>query len=90
MFSSTGDPAISNVVNAFQDKYPFIEVSVPCCLNSPTDVTTRALAEFRSGRSEIGVVETFISGINAMRMSNALTTFATPNSALQHPAGDRS
>ena len=82
VFSSTGDPAITKVVGAFVAKYPFLKVSVPCCLNSPTDVTTRALAEFKSGRSSIGVVETFVSGLNAMRMSRVLTTFTTPNSAL--------
>jgi iron(III) transport system substrate-binding protein len=83
VFSSTGDPAISQVVAAFRAKYPYIEVSVPCCLNSPNDVTTRALAEIRSGRSSIGVIETFVSGLNALRQLRALTTFATPNSALQ-------
>jgi iron(III) transport system substrate-binding protein len=83
VFSSTGDPAVSQVVAAFRAKYPYIEVSVPCCLNSPTDVTTRALAEFKSGRSSIGVIETFVSGINALRQLKGLTTFATPNARLQ-------
>jgi len=83
VFSSTGDPAISQVIAAFEKKYPFIDVSVPCCVNSPADVTTRAVAEFQSGRSEIGVVETFVSGVNALREGGMLTTFATPNSALQ-------
>ena len=83
VFSSTGDPAISQVVAAFRAKYPYIEVSVPCCLNSPNDVTTRSVAEIRSGRSSIGVIETFVSGLNALRQMKALTTFATPNSRLQ-------
>lgn len=83
VFSSTGDPAIGEMIAAFEKKYPFIDVSVPCCLNSPSDVTTRAVAEFQSGRSEIGVVETFVSGVNALREAGMLTTFATPNSALQ-------
>jgi iron(III) transport system substrate-binding protein len=83
VFSSTGDPAISQVADAFRARYPFLKVSVPCCLNSPTDVTTRALAEFRSRRSTIGVVETFVSGLNAMRLRGELATFSTPNSALQ-------
>jgi iron(III) transport system substrate-binding protein len=83
LFSSTGDPAITNVVNAFEQKYPFVDVTVPCCLNAPTDVVTRAVAEHRAGREEIGLVETFISGINALRSVEMLTTFETPNSA-QH------
>jgi iron(III) transport system substrate-binding protein len=83
VFSSTGDPAISEMIAAFEKKYPFIDVSVPCCVNSPSDVTTRAVAEFQSGRSEIGVVETFVSGVNALREGGMLTTFATPNSELQ-------
>jgi iron(III) transport system substrate-binding protein len=83
VFSSTGDPAISQVVAAFRAKYPFLDVSAPCCLNSPEDVTTRALAEFKSGRSEIGVIETFVSGISALRQSGVLTTFSTPNSKLE-------
>jgi len=83
VFSSTGDPAISQMVAAFEKKYPFVDVSVPCCVNSPADVTTRAVAEFQSGRSEIGVVETFVSGVNALRKGGILTTFSTPNSALQ-------
>ena len=83
IFSSTGDPAITQVVAAFRAKYPYIEVSVPCCLNSPIDVTTRALAEFKSGRSSISVVETFVSGVNALRQMKALATFTTPNAKLQ-------
>jgi iron(III) transport system substrate-binding protein len=83
LFSSTGDPAIGEMIAAFEKKYPFIDVSVPCCVNSPTDVTTRAVAEFQSGRSEIGVVETFVSGVNALRRGGMLTTFETPNSELQ-------
>jgi len=83
VFSSTGDPAISEMIAAFEKKYPFIDVSVPCCVNSPADVTTRAVAEFQSGRSEIGVVETFVSGVNALRQGGMLTTFETPNSSLQ-------
>jgi iron(III) transport system substrate-binding protein len=83
VFSSTGDPAITQVVAAFRAKYPYLEVSVPCCLNSPTDVTTRALAELKSGRSSISVIETFVSGINALRQMRALATFTTPNAKLQ-------
>lgn len=83
VFSSTGDPAISQVAAAFRAKYPYLEVSVPCCLNSPTDVTTRAVAELKSGRSSIGVIETFVSGVNALRQLRMLTTFVTPNSTLQ-------
>lgn len=83
VFSSTGDPAITEMITAFEKKYPFIDVSVPCCVNSPSDVTTRAVAEFQSGRSEIGVVETFVSGVNALREGGMLTSFATPNSGLQ-------
>ncbi len=90
VFSSTGDPAITQIVTAFKAKYPFLEVSVPCCLNSPTDVTTRAMAEMRSGRSSIGVIETFVSGLNALRQLKFLTTYSTPNSKLQIPeATDR-
>lgn len=83
IFSSTGDPAISEMVAAFEKKYPYIDVSVPCCVNSPADVTTRAVAEFQSGRSDIGVVETFVSGVNALRQGGMLTTFDTPNSEFQ-------
>ena len=83
LFSSTGDPAITEIVAAFEAKYPYIDVSVPCCLNSPADVTTRAMAEFQSGRSDIGVVETFVSGVNALREGGMLATFSTPNSELQ-------
>jgi iron(III) transport system substrate-binding protein len=83
VFSSTGDPAISEMIAAFEKKYPYIDVSVPCCLNSPADVTTRAVAEFRSGRSDIGVVETFVSGVNALRQGGFVTAFSTPNSKLQ-------
>ena len=83
LFSSTGDPAISEMVAAFETKYPFVDIQVPCCVNSPTDVTTRAVAEFQSGRSEIGVVETFVSGVNALRQGGMVTTFSTPNSSLQ-------
>lgn len=83
LFSSTGDPAIKEMVAAFEKKYPYIDVSVPCCLNSPADVTTRATAEFQSGRSQIGAVETFASGLNALRKGRMLTTFTSPNKALQ-------
>jgi iron(III) transport system substrate-binding protein len=83
VFSSTGDPAITEIVKAFEAKYPYIKVDVPCCLNSPADVTTRAQAEFQSGRSDIGVVETFVSGVNALRQAGMLTPFTTPNSKLQ-------
>jgi iron(III) transport system substrate-binding protein len=83
VFSSTGSPAIDKVVEAFEAKYPYIDVDVPCCLNSPSDVTTRALAELQSGRSNIGVVETFASGINALRQAGMFTTFVSPNSKLQ-------
>ena len=80
VFSSTGDPDITNMVKAFTEKYPFLDVSVPCCLNSPNDVGTRALAEFKSGRNSIGVVETFVANATALRMSDGLTTFTTPSS----------
>jgi iron(III) transport system substrate-binding protein len=83
LFSSTGDPAIGEMIAAFEKKYPYIDVKIPCCVNSPTDVTTRAVAEFQSGRSEIGVVETFVSGVNALRQGGMLTTFETPNSEFQ-------
>jgi iron(III) transport system substrate-binding protein len=83
VFSSTGDPAISEMVAAFEEKYPFIDVKIPCCVNSPADVTTRAVAEFQSERGEIGVIETFVSGVNALRQVGMLTTFETPNSELQ-------
>jgi iron(III) transport system substrate-binding protein len=71
------------MVTAFEKKYPFVDVSVPCCVNSPADVTTRAVAEFQSGRGDIGLVETFVSGVNALRKGGMLTTFATPNASLQ-------
>jgi iron(III) transport system substrate-binding protein len=83
LFSSTGNPAITEMVTAFEKKYPFVDVSIPCCVNSPADVTTRAVAEFQSGRGEIGVIETFVSGVNALRERGMLTTFATPNASLQ-------
>jgi iron(III) transport system substrate-binding protein len=83
LFSSTGDPAISEMAAAFEKKYPYIDVKVPCCQNSPTDVTTRAVAEFQSGRSDIGVVETFVAGVNALRQGGVLTTFESPNSEFQ-------
>lgn len=82
VFSSTGNPAIANIVEAFTKKYPYLDVQVPCCLNSPSNVITRGLAEFQSGRSNIGVVETFVSGVNVLRSADLLTTFTTPNSSL--------
>ena len=71
------------MVEAFEAKYPYISVSVPCCLNSPADVPRGPIAEFQSGRSKIGAIQTFVSGVNALRQGGMLTTFSTPNSALQ-------
>lgn len=83
IFSSTGNPAMAAVLTAFTAKYPFLKVDAPCCLSSPTDVTTRAAAELQSTRNTIGVVETYPSGINSLRKLGLLTTFTTPNSKLQ-------
>lgn len=79
LFSSTGTTPIGDMVSAFQAKYPFIEIQIPCCPSDPAGVVTRATAEFEAGRTEIDVIETFPSGVNVLSTLDVLTPFKSPN-----------
>ncbi len=80
LFSSAHDPS-SPVYQAFQEKYPFLEVETPCCFAAPPDVTTRSLAEFQANRHTMDVLENSTAGVRALQRAGALVPYTTPDSA---------